>query len=122
MLKKLRRERETEEVVAPFANIYEKENAVEIAVEMPGVDKRTLEVDLERAQLIIRGRRRTEEVGKEFKPIYEERAAVTYERRFEINTEIDRDKIRAEYRDGVLKVTLPKAEAVQPKKIPIQTK
>jgi HSP20 family protein len=85
------------------------------------VDKSALDVNLNGNQLIIQARKKKDEISKEYKSLYQERAPVTYERRFEINTEIDRDSIEAEYKDGILKVTLAKSEAAQPRKITIKT-
>ncbi len=121
MLEKIKRKQEEVFVVAPFANMYEKDRNIILALEMPGVDKSTLDVRLNGTQLIIQARKRKEEVGKEYKPLYQERSPVAYERRFEINTDIDRGSVEAEYQDGILKILLAKVEAVQPCKIAIKS-
>jgi len=121
MLERLRKNKEELNVVAPFANIYEKDHSIVIAVEMPGADKNALDVHIDDNQLIIHGRKEQDEVGKEYELLHRERMRVVYERRFEINTKIDRDSIGAEYKDGVLKVSLTKSAETEPKKIAIQT-
>ncbi|HPB67599.1 MAG TPA: Hsp20/alpha crystallin family protein [Candidatus Omnitrophota bacterium] len=121
MLEKLKRKQEDIFIVAPFANMYEKDRNIILALEMPGVDKSTLDVRLNGTQLIIQARKRKEEAGKEYKPLYQERSPVAYERRFEINTDIDRGSVEAEYKDGILKVLLVKAEVAQPRKIAIKS-
>ncbi len=121
MLEKFKRDREELSVVAPFANLYEKGGDIVIAVEMPGVDKDSLALNLDGNLLIIQGRKKKDDIGKEYAPVYRERRLVVFERRFEINTQIDREKIRAEYKDGILKVLLAKSEKAQPKKITVKT-
>jgi len=120
MLEKLKRKQEDVFVVAPFANMYEKDRNIILALEMPGVDKSTLDVHLDGTQLIIQARKKKDEISQEYKPLYQERSPVVYERRFEINTDIDRGSIEAEYKDGILKVLLAKVEAAQPRKIAIK--
>ena len=121
MLEKLRKNKEDLTVVAPYVNIYEKDRDIVLAVEMPNADKETLDVHLDGSQLVIQARKKKDEIGSEYKPLHQERTRVAYERRFEVNTEIDRDKVSAEYKDGILKVALAKAEAAQPRKITIKT-
>ncbi|MDD3374110.1 MAG: Hsp20/alpha crystallin family protein [Candidatus Omnitrophica bacterium] len=122
MLEKFRKNKDEEETtVAPFVNIYEKDKEIIIAVEMPGVDKNSLDLNLDGNQLIIQGKKQKEEIGKEYTLLHRERRPVSFERRFEINTQIDREKIKAEYTDGVLKVSLSKSEEAQPQKIVIKT-
>lgn len=121
MLEKFKKNKEELSIVAPYVNMYEKDKDIEIAVEMPGVDKKTLDVHLDGNQLVIQAKKKKEEIAKEYKLLFQERTPVAYERRFEINTEVDREKIQAEYKDGVLKVSLAKSEAAKPKKITIKT-
>ena len=121
MLEKLKKNKEEVMSVAPFANMYEKDNDIVIAVEMPGVDKESLNVNIDGNQLIIQGNKKKDDIGKEYTLLYKERTLGSYERRFEINTQIDRNKINAEYKEGILKISLAKSEDAQPKKIMIKT-
>jgi len=121
MLEKFKKNQEDLMIIRPCVNIYEQNNNIILAVEMPNVDKQTLDVNLDNNQLIIRAIKKKDEISKEYHSIHQERSRVGYERRFEINTEIDRDKIEAEYKNGILTVTLAKAEAEQPKKITIKS-
>ena len=121
MLNKLTKNKEDVRIVAPFVNMYEQDRKIVLAVEMPGADKGSLDVHVDGNQLIIRGKKVKDEIGKEYKLLYQERATVEYERRFEINTQIDREKIDSQYTDGILKIGLAKSEAAQPKKIMIKT-
>lgn len=108
-------------VVEPFANIYEEGPSVIVALEMPGVDRETLAVELENQELQVHGRKRNEAVPKEYKAVCQERTAVEYQRTFEVHTHIDRERIQASYENGILKIMLPKLEVLRPKKIEIKS-
>lgn len=121
MLERLKRNKNDTLTVAPFVNIYEKEGQIILDVEMPGADKGSLDVHLEGNQLRIYGRKMKDDIGKEFKMLYQERATVEYERAFELNTEVDREHISAQYNNGILRIELRKAQSALPKKIQIKT-
>gem|GEM_PF-1059662 len=121
MLQKWTQNKEENVDVAPMVTMFEKDDTIVLALEMPGADKETLDVNLDGNQMVIRGRTKKEDVGKDYKAIHRERRPVQYERRFEINAPVDREKITARYQQGVLEVTLIKAAAAQPKKIAIQS-
>lgn len=121
MLDKLIKNKKDEMVtVRPNMNIYFEGEKIVVAVEMPGVDKDSLEINLENNNLFIRGRKRKEEVDKEYKELYKERLLVEYERIFELNADIDKEKIDANYENGILKVILNKTETAKPKRIEIK--
>jgi len=107
--------------VLPYANILEQGNNIVLELDMPGADKDTLDVNLQGNTLVVRGRNKREELPKEYQPLYIERRQVTYERHFELNTEIDRDGVKADFADGVLRISLPKARSAQPRKIEIRS-
>jgi len=118
---KLPKREEGSLVVAPNVNIYDHDKDIVLAVEMPGADKNSLGVHLDGQVLTLKGTKKPDEVGKEYQIIHQERQPVEYLRTFELNTDVDREKIRAEYTNGVLKVFLARAEKVQPKMIKIKT-
>jgi HSP20 family protein len=104
--------------VAPDVNIYETDEAFVLQAEMPGVSKEGLEVTLEGNTLTFLGRRADEpERGN---VLYRESRGVNYRRVFELDPSVDTDRIHAEMRQGVLTLTLPKAERVKPRKIQIK--
>ena len=113
--------KEGDPILAPHANIYDQGNEVALAVEMPGVDKDSLEVSLDGNLLYLKGRKKKEDVGKDYQIIHQERQGVEYQRVFELNADVDRESLRAEYVNGVLKIFLSKSEKAQPKKIKIKT-
>ncbi len=115
-----KKEENVNPVVAPNANIYDQNKDIILEVEMPGVNKSTLDISLEGDVLTIRGKRDIDSVSKDYQLIHQERHSVEFLRSFEINTDIDRNDIQAEYADGVVKVILKKSEQVLPKKIEIK--
>jgi len=121
MLDKFTRAKNGPVRVSPAVNMYDRNGDIILALEMPGADKESLDINLNGNQLTVRGKTRQEEIGKDYTPLHQERRGVEYERRFEINASIDRDKIQARYDNGILEVVLTKAEAAQPRKIMIQS-
>jgi HSP20 family protein len=106
-------------VFVPAVDIYESENALTLVADMPGVPIESVDIDLDSDQLTMRGTiAMQDEKGK---VIFREYTAGDYYRQFTLSSDIDRDKIQASMKDGVLKLVLPKAEAAKPRKITIQS-
>jgi HSP20 family protein len=103
----------------PAADIYESDNELIVNLDLPGVDPKTVDLRVENNVLTIRGERKFQE--KDNKENYHrvERLYGTFARSFALSTSVDPDKIRANYKAGVLSITLPKAEAAKPKRIQI---
>jgi HSP20 family protein len=104
--------------VAPEVNIYETDDGYVLQAEMPGVTKEGLEITLEGNALTFIGRRHDE--TRPGNVLYSESRGTNFRRVFELDPAIDTDKISAEMRQGVLTLTLPKAERVKPRKIEIK--
>ena len=102
----------------PYADIYETEDALAVVMEMPGVEKKDLDVGLENDVLRVDGRIDFSKY-KDMEPVYAEYNVGHYARSFALSDKIDRDKIGANLEDGVLTLTLPKAKQAQPRKIAI---
>ena len=102
----------------PQVNIVETKEAYQLEAEMPGVSKAGLEVQLEGTELTIVGRRTKDAAGAEL--IYRESYDRDFKRTFELDPTIDTQKIYARMDNGVLHLTLPKAEKVKPRKITIE--
>lgn len=100
-------------------DIFETESEIVVKAELPGVDKNSISLNLERNVLTLRGERRFEKETKEENYHRIERSYGSFSRSFSIPATVEEDKIRAEYKDGVLKISLPKREQVKPKQIPI---
>ena len=106
---------------APSVDIEEKEDKYLIKADLPGVEKDDIEVKLENGVLSIRGEKRTEtETGEGTKHHRRERFHGTFARSFTLPDAVKLEDIDASYRDGVLSLTIPKAENVKPKTVDIK--
>lgn len=103
--------------VTPLANILESKDGYVLEAEMPGVSKDGLDVTVENGQLTIVGRR-SNGVARET-ALYRESREHDFRRVFEIDPSIDAARIGAKIDQGVLTLTLPKAEAVKPRRIAV---
>jgi HSP20 family protein len=102
----------------PSTDIYETDEALRLVMEMPGVEKKDIAVTLENGVLRIEGRIDFSKY-EGFEPVYTEYNIGPYARSFTLGRVIDQEKIDAQLDDGVLTLTLPKAEAAKPKRIAI---
>jgi HSP20 family protein len=105
------------EFVAPEVNIFEANDGYVLEAEMPGVNKDGLEITLEGTELTLVGHRSTEPLTGE--ALFRESQNVDYRRVFELDPAVDTSKIGAKIEQGVLTLTLPKSEAVKPRKIKV---
>jgi HSP20 family protein len=104
---------------SPAVDIYETENEITVHAELPGVERKDIGLNLEKNVLTLKGERRFEKETKQENYHRIERAYGGFSRSFSIPAMVDEEKIRAEYKDGILKISLPKKEQVQPKQIQI---
>ena len=102
----------------PRVDIFENKDSLFLVADMPGVDEGTVDIELEKNVLTINGRVENGRI-KDAALMYSEYEIGDYERVFTLSDEIDRDKIVATVKNGVLRLELPKAEKVKPKKISI---
>lgn len=102
----------------PVADIFEAENALTLILEMPGVDKGHVDISVEADVLTIDGRLDFSKY-EGMQPVYTEYNVGHYRRSFSLSNKIDQGKIAAEMKDGVLTLTLPKAEEAKPRRIAI---
>ena len=103
---------------APYADIYETDEALAVVMEMPGVEKKDLNVGLENDVLRVDGQI---DFGKykDMEPVYAEYNIGHYARSFALSNKVDQERISANLEDGVLTLTLRKAKAARPRKIAI---
>jgi HSP20 family protein len=104
---------------SPAVDIYETEEEITVHAELPGVDRKDIGLNLEKNVLTLKGERRFEKETKQENYHRIERAYGGFSRSFSIPAIVDEEKIRAEYKDGILKISLPKKEQVKPKQIQI---
>lgn len=104
--------------IKPLYEVKETDDAYGITVFVPGVSKDNLEITAEAGEFRIVGRR-TWKQPEGWTALYRESADAPYELTLSHDNAIDSDNIAAELRDGVLRVSLPKAEAFKPRKIAV---
>jgi len=103
--------------IVPEVNIFEVNDGYALEADMPGVGKDGLEITLEGNEITIVGRRNIQPANGE--PLVRECPTADYRRVFELDPAIDTSKINARINQGLLTVTLPKSEAVKPRKITV---
>jgi len=103
--------------LSPPVNITETKDGYVLEAEMPGVNKEGLEISLEGNELTLVGRRHEERSGLEL--VYRESSNRDFRRVFSLDPTIDTSKIEAKMDNGVLRLHLPKAEQLKPRKIAV---
>ncbi len=103
----------------PVADIYDHEDRIVIKADLPGVDKKDIQVDLKDNVLTLEGERSDEKEVKEDNFYRKERVHGKFRRSFMLPDGLDPDKIKADYHDGVLNIEIPKPEGKKPKKISV---
>ena len=109
--------REGEKFITPPTSVSETTDGYLLELEMPGVSKDGLEISIENNELSILGRRSNPAIDGT--PVHRESQPYNYRRSFEIDPSIDSAKIAARVSQGVVTLTLPKAEEVKPRKITV---
>ncbi|HLY89125.1 MAG TPA: Hsp20/alpha crystallin family protein [Acetobacteraceae bacterium] len=102
----------------PAADIFETDDALTLLLEMPGVSKDNVDVQIENDVLRVEGKI-DYATYKDIEPVYTEYNIGHYARAFTLSNKIDRDAISARVEDGVLTLTLPKAKEAMPRRITI---
>ena len=103
--------------VKPLVNVIETENSVILLAEMPGVRKSDLNVKVAKGNLVLEGKKIIRE--EEGNYIYRETHDVLYERVFEMEKDLDVQKVEASYNSGILRVVIAKKEIMKPRVIEI---
>jgi HSP20 family protein len=105
----------------PDVDILEEQEELLVVADMPGLASDKLDIRFEDGSLTIHGRVPADRVQSE-RMLLREYGVGDYYRTFRISEQIDSKRISAEYRDGVLRLHLPKSEAAKPRKIPVEAK
>ncbi|GIX03321.1 MAG: heat-shock protein [Planctomycetaceae bacterium] len=114
----MREGRDGRRIYRPNVQIYELPDAIELVAEVPGADEKTTEITLDNDELTLRARVPADN-HEGAKLVYAEFRDGDYERTFRLSEDIDRQRIEARVKDGVLRVRLPKAEHAQSRKIAV---
>jgi HSP20 family protein len=105
----------------PAVDIYETENELVLKADLPDVDAKNVGIQLENGTLTLKGERKFEDVKNGQKGFHRiERSYGSFVRAFALPETVDGDKVRADYKNGVLTITLPKKEVAKPKTINVE--
>jgi HSP20 family protein len=105
---------------SPPVDIVEKENEVVLKIDLPDVNQNEIDIRVEESTLIVQGERKFVKESAEEKYIQIERPYGAFRRTFTVPRRIDQEGIKASYKDGVLRVILPKREEIQPKQVVVE--
>lgn len=109
-------------VWTPAVDVAEHDDEFQVKVELPGVNKDDVKITMQDNILTVRGEKRQEKETKGSEYHRVERSYGSFQRSFTLPTGVKHDKIEATYKDGILTVTLPKAEEAKPKQIDVKVK
>ena len=98
----------------PLLDVYETDNTIVASLDLPGVEKKDVEVSVSNGFLTISGERKNISGESGEGRIWQETSFGTFKRTFELTEAVVDDKIKAQFKNGVLKISLPKAEEVKP--------
>lgn len=109
-------------VWVPAIDLIEKKDAYVVRAELPGVDRANIEITFEKSILTISGQKSAllEAQDEELRVFAAERVSGSFSRSLRMPDYIDGEKIAADYKDGLLTITIPKAEVAQPRKIEVR--
>ncbi len=104
----------------PYVNVAEFKDEIQVVAEIPGIPKENVKLQLHDGMLTISGERKAPEDPKDSQWLRQEISYGSFSRTIELPERVDAENVTAEYQNGVLRVTLPKHEAVKPKDITIR--
>ena len=107
--------------VFPPMNVTQDKDHFFVRCELPGIDPSALELNALKNKLTVSGKREISDPGEGASYHRREREAGTFNRSLALPMEFDAERVAAEYKDGILTMTLPKAEAARPRQIPVKT-
>ena len=106
---------------APVLDLVEQDDSFLIEVDLPGVRSEDVDVTLDQNLLTVRGERKTSSIVTEDNVRRSERRYGSFLRTISLPSHVDAEGIQAEFEDGVLRITVPKAEQAKPRKIKVGT-
>ena len=106
----------------PRLDISETKDDISVNVELPGVSSKDVNITIEDDVLSIKGEKKYENNENDKNYFRAERGYGSFHRSFSLPTEVKKDKIKASFKDGILNISIPKAEKVKPKQIEIAVK
>ena len=100
----------------PKVNVYEYEDKVGVVAEIPGIDKKNLDVEVEEGVMTIKGSKHGFDEDTQATVLRRELKHSAFERKFTLGESLDGDSIKANFKDGILSIEIPKIEPEKPKK------
>lgn len=113
------REHVSSQVWSPAVDVYEDHDAIVIKADLPGMKQEEIDIEMTGDILTIRGERKFEDEARREKYVRVERQYGPFQRSFTIGIPIETNKVKATYRNGILELTIPKAEVTKPKKVQV---
>jgi HSP20 family protein len=107
---------------SPALDVYEDKDNVVVKAELPGMKKEEIDISLQDGVLTLSGERKSEKKNDDGDIHRSERFVGRFQRTLTLHAQVEADKVKATYQDGILTVTLPKAEAAKPKQIQVKTR
>ena len=107
---------------SPRVDVYEDDNAIKLAADLPGVKPEDFKLSIENFKLTLSGERKFDEAEKKENWHRVERRYGTFSRTFTLPVTVNVEDVKAEFKDGVLAITLPKREDVKPRTIKVEVK
>ncbi len=108
--------------ISPAVDMYDNEKEIVVKAEVPGMDKKDINISVSNSTLTIKGEMKKEEETKEEDYYYAERSYGSFSRRLELPAKVQESKITANFKDGILEIHLPKAPEAKVKEIKIEAK
>ena len=103
----------------PAFDVYENKDHFTVVAELPGMKKENIEVSLHNGSLSVSGERKSESKHEDAEVYRAERFFGRFQRTITLPTDVAGDKVKADYKDGILTITLPKTEEAKPKQIDV---
>jgi HSP20 family protein len=108
------------EIVMPMVDVYEEKDDIVVKAELPGLDKNDIEVNIADSQLTLKGEKKKEEKIEEEDYYRCERSYGGFLRSVELPAEVQADKVKASFKNGVLEIRVPKSEEAKTKAIKVK--
>ena len=113
------REHVSQRVWSPSVDVFEDSDHIIIKADLPGIKQEDIDIEMTGDTLTIKGERRFEDEQRRENYVRVERSYGSFQRSFTIGIPVESDKVAATYRNGILELTIPKAEATKPKKVQV---
>lgn len=105
--------------VVPSVDVFEKDDEVVVTAELPGIKKESINVDVTDSTLVLSGEKRKEEKIEEKDYYHLERSYGSFKRSFHLPSTVQKEKIKAKFKDGILEIKMPKTEEAKKSKIKV---